>query len=215
MARLPPSKLKNYIDKDVRKAFEALDKSGGGRLSFAEIQRGLGSVDWEGTGLNASVITDVLQKESKRNGDKLVTFEEFWNFCLKNGTGHEPDPAEIAKEYLLKHRILPLFEMMTAALLYSKPDKPRTFLVEKLTKLKTGNGEAFFTDQDLSTMFSMFDITGKGCITVEQCNEALATLLGPGKDVRDSLGATTRTLSCDQFVKATREALAAAAPVPT
>jgi hypothetical protein len=38
--------------------------------------------------------------------------------------------------------------------------------------------QAFFLDSDLKTMFSMFDITGRGTITIDQCNAAMGTLMG-------------------------------------
>ncbi|KAK3278082.1 hypothetical protein CYMTET_13957 [Cymbomonas tetramitiformis] len=212
MARLPPPR-ETYFNESIKKIFDGLDK-GDGRLSYSELDKGLTGVDWAVTGLSQPVMVEALANEAKSNGDTLVNFDEFWNFCVKNGTGHQPDPAEIAKEYLMKHRILPLFETMTAALLYFKPDMPKKFLTDRLTRMKSGRGEVFFEEKDLSTMFNMFDITGRGTISVDQCNQALCTLLGPGKDVRDTLGESVRLLNTEQFTTVMKDALGAAAPVP-
>jgi hypothetical protein len=42
------------------------------------------------------------------------------------------------------NRILALFETLTSALLYYKPENPTDFLVERLTTLKSGRGEVSF-----------------------------------------------------------------------
>ena len=43
-------------------------------------------------------------------------------------------------------RVLPLFETLTAALLFHKPEKPRKFIVEALQALKAGSGEVSTAD---------------------------------------------------------------------
>mmetsp|Transcript_39188 Transcript_39188/g.85253 ORF Transcript_39188/g.85253 Transcript_39188/m.85253 type:complete len:215 (-) Transcript_39188:393-1037(-) len=213
MARLPPPR-EAYRDTQPKKIFNALEGKTvpDGRLSFAEICVAMKPVSWHQCGLDDGAMGELLAREVQTNGDQLMSWEEFWNFCLKNGTGHPPDPAEIAKEYLLKHRVLSLFEMMTAALLYYKPEDPKQFLVDRLVKLKCGNGEPFFLDNDLKTMFSMFDITGRGTITIDQCNAAMATLMGPGKDAKDALGPEKALLTCDEFISVMKEALSSVAP---
>jgi Ca2+-binding EF-hand superfamily protein len=67
--------------------------------------------------------------------------------------------------------------------------------------------QSFFSETDLKTMFSMFDITGRGTISAEQCNAALLTLLGSPKDCRGTLGASTQLLNCEQFVSVMNDAL--------
>lgn len=214
MARLPPPR-ETYRDGQPKKIFDGLEGKTvpDGRLSFAEICAAMKDVHWHACGLDDNAMAELLARETKTNGDQLMSWEEFWNFCLKNGTGHPPDPAETAKEYLLKHRVMALFEMMTAALLYYKPDDPKEFLVDSLVKLKSGSGEPFFLDNDLKTMFSMFDITGRGTITIEQCNAAMATLMGSGKDAKDALPADKTLLTCDEFIQVMKEALSSVAPV--
>ena len=58
--------------------------------------------------------------------------------------------------YMGRHRVAPLFEAMTAALMVSKPEDPRGFLAERLAALKaSGTPVLEFTDDELATLFDM------------------------------------------------------------
>ena len=117
--------------------------------------------------------------QADTNGNKVVCFDEFWAFALKKGKGHGVDPVMDAHAYLSDNKIIEVLEAMTAALMVAKPEDPKAFLVEKLTALKaTGSPVMAFSDEELVTMFSMFDPTGKGKITNKQCNKALEVLTG-------------------------------------
>lgn len=214
MAKLPPPR-ETYTEELPKQVFDGIEGKTvpDGRLALAEIAAALTGVDWKSTGLHPETMAEALTKAVRTHGDTLMNWNEFWNFCLKNGTGHPPDPAELVKEYLLNARVLPLFETLTAALLFHKPEKPRKFIVEALQALKAGSGEALFSDTDLKTMFGMFDITGRGTISVDQCNAALMMLLGEQKDCRATLGQGAQLLNCDQFIKVVKEALASVAPM--
>ena len=66
---------------------------------------------------------------------------------------------------------------LISQLLYHKPSDPRRFLVKHLEALKiSGKRPQLLTRSDLAAMFSMFDITGKGLVTVAQAESALATI---------------------------------------
>lgn len=214
MAKLPQPR-EAYVEDVPRTIFNGIEGKTvpDGRLALAEIATAMAEVDWASTGLHVESMSEALSKGSRTHGDALMNWIEFWNFCLKNGTGHPTDPAELAKEYLLNARILPLFEALTAALLFHKPQKPRQFIVENLQALKSSSNEVFFTETDLKTMFGMFDVTGRGTISVDQCNAALATLLGVSKDCRDGMGQGAQLLNCDQFIKVMKEALESVSPV--
>ena len=70
----------------------------------------------------------------------------------------------------------------TTALLVHKPAEPLRFLLEYLQKLSSG-ADPVLDDAELQTMFSMFDVTKRGHITVEQANQGLKTLLGQQADL--------------------------------
>lgn len=91
------------------------------------------------------------------------------------------DPREGAREYLQSHQVLELFQELGTALMYTKPEDPRAFLVETLQGLKQKQeserlGSSIFTDVDVRTLFGMFDPTGKGTIDAVQCRQALSDL---------------------------------------
>ena len=51
-----------------------------------------------------------------------VDYEGFFKFCMAKGATHAEDPSEIARDYMIEHNLMPLFEQMTAALMYQQPD---------------------------------------------------------------------------------------------
>jgi hypothetical protein len=59
------------------------------------------NVAWKVVGLDPPSLEAAMTAECRLNGDTLMSWADFWNFCLLNGTGHAVDPAEKAKDYLL------------------------------------------------------------------------------------------------------------------
>lgn len=99
-----------------------------------------------------------------------------------------------------------MLEAMTAALMVAKPEDPRAFLAEKLAELKaSGTPVMEFSDEELVTMFSMFDPTGVGKITNKQCNKALEVLTGH----MGAMDADGGPVSQEQFVGHAKGALKA------
>lgn len=47
------------------------------------------------------------------------------------------DPRAEAEQYLEKHQIPKLFEQLGAAVVYSKPDNPREFLISELRRIQS------------------------------------------------------------------------------
>merc|ERR1712054_643488 len=86
-----------------------------------------------------------------------------------------PDQAEKSREYLADKRVPQLLQRLSAAVLFHRPENPRAFLLKQLEALKSGQ-DMLFTEEDLQTMFGMFDIVRKGTITVDQYKQALQTL---------------------------------------
>jgi len=90
------------------------------------------------------------------------------------------DPREEANKYLKEHKVIELFEELGAKLLVNKPDDMNGFLEKELREMKKageeGEKRTFFSEKDISTMFSMFDPTGKGSISQSQYANALRSL---------------------------------------
>merc|ERR1712054_575916 len=86
-----------------------------------------------------------------------------------------PDQAEKSREYLADKRVPQLLQRLSAAVLFHRPEDPRSFLLQQLEALKSGE-DMLFTEEDLKTMFGMFDIVRKGSITADQYKQAMTTL---------------------------------------
>merc|ERR1712167_26 len=85
------------------------------------------------------------------------------------------DHSEACRTYLQEKRVPQLLQRLSAAVLFHRPDDPRAFLLKQLEALKSGQ-DMLFTDEDLQTMFLMFDIVRKNSITVDQYKQAMSTL---------------------------------------
>ena len=75
-------------------------------------------------------------------------------------------------------------QSITSQLLFYKPEDPRQFVCQHLERMKLMGAEQLVNEADLDTMFSMFDITKRGVISIEQANAAakqiLAYMTAPG-----------------------------------
>lgn len=69
-------------------------------------------------------------------------------------------------------------QAITAQLLFYKPDDPKAFICKYLEDIKSTGTPTLITEQDLETMFGMFDITKRGSVTAEQANRALQVTEG-------------------------------------
>ena len=78
-------------------------------------------------------------------------------------------------DYLEKHNIYSLIDVLGASLFYSRPDDPVQFILEELAtlqRLRQGAQESsrsteMFSESDLETLFSMFS-KKMDSITIEQ-----------------------------------------------
>ena len=86
------------------------------------------------------------------------------------------DPNEQASEYLEKHKILELFDMLGQMVISDKPSDPRAFLASQLEVMSASTDftspRNFFSDAELDTLYAMYDVS-KGGMTRAQCREAL------------------------------------------
>ena len=88
-----------------------------------------------------------------------------------------------ARDYLNAHKVPELFETLTALLVYNRPDDPKEFIKTHIKKLKEtrDNGDSstlplFFDESNVTSIFGMLDVSGRGHITLEQYKQAMATL---------------------------------------
>lgn len=122
------------------------------------------------------------------------------------------DPRFQSQQYMEENKIQELFEALTAHILFYKPENPRTEACKYLERVKVAGTPVLLNDTDLSTMFSMFDITNRGVITSEQADNALKSLLGPEATLQTVGIEKGRYLKVDEFVSCMTKALEQAAP---
>ena len=113
-----------------------------------------------------------------------------------------------ATAYLAEHRLPQVLEELMGRMLFARPEDPEAFLAEQLRSAagKSADSEAFFTDDDLRGMFTLFDPTGRGAIAPAQ---AVAGARSVGAVVSDedapSGSAEGGALTEEEFVKWARE----------
>jgi hypothetical protein len=96
---------------------------------------------------------------------------------------------------------------LTAELLYKKPDDPKGHIVEYLETVKATGVVPIIGEQDLDTMFAMFDITKRGVVSAQQANAALKTILGPQADL-SSVGVNpSKLLGKGEFISVMTKAM--------
>lgn len=90
------------------------------------------------------------------------------------------DQRKEALEYMEKHKIGKLFEILGSELAQNKPEDPNEFL---LTKLKNINElksiqmpVTIFSEKDIDIMFSIFDLTNRGYVNPMQYSKALTAV---------------------------------------
>ncbi|XP_044177418.1 EF-hand calcium-binding domain-containing protein 10-like [Acropora millepora] len=119
-----------------------------------------------------------------------------------------------AEGYIRNHKILELFENLTAQLIFERPEDPKAYMKQYLEKLKDArtverNYPCIFDDSNIKSLFGMLDVTGKGFITYEQYKQGLATL-GVKSFNKDPPGSDMDRISSEVFLKEARSGLAQA-----
>merc|ERR1711893_61559 len=116
----------------------------------------------------------------------------------------KPWPREVeTRDYLEEHRILELFDNLTAALIYSQPSNPKEFLIEQIEKLQKSQKTkldypCLFDETNIQSIFGMLDPTSQGYITLQQYREALTTL-GITDYSQNPVGGEVNKISLDTF----------------
>ncbi|XP_064606329.1 EF-hand calcium-binding domain-containing protein 10-like [Liolophura sinensis] len=116
-----------------------------------------------------------------------------------------------ATDYLEKHKIMELFNNMTAQLIFNRPDHPKIFMtemLEQLQKSKTTHMDypCLFDDSNIQSVFGMLDPTGSGCISLKQYTEAMKTLGVVGYEEVPA-GGDIDKISFETFLKEARTGL--------
>ncbi|EGF78746.1 hypothetical protein BATDEDRAFT_90541 [Batrachochytrium dendrobatidis JAM81] len=107
-----------------------------------------------------------------------------------------------ARQYLEKHRILEIVQQLTTSLLIEKPVNPQEFMIRKLEAMRVARARnqnhVLFTRANIVALYKIFDITGRGYISIEQYREAMMTI-GASKYNPKPLGYGVNRISSDTF----------------
>ena len=87
------------------------------------------------------------------------------------------NPREEAMTYFEKHKVLQTFEYLGSKLACERPSDPNSFLVAEISKILASQARSqkvsLFSESDLVSLFSVFDLTGKGYLSKSQFFRAL------------------------------------------
>lgn len=90
------------------------------------------------------------------------------------------DQRAEAREYMEKQKISKLFDILGSKLARMKPEDPNEFLLKELKDIShlkaTDQPVSLFTEADIETMFSIFDLTNRGYVTQTQYMKALSAV---------------------------------------
>ncbi|KAI8840426.1 hypothetical protein BJ741DRAFT_52523 [Chytriomyces cf. hyalinus JEL632] len=87
---------------------------------------------------------------------------------------------EAADAYLRKHNIPAIMEQIMTGLIHSRPEDPKKFIVKKLEDARNAKARnqsmLVFSRENLVALHRIFDVTGKGHITLDQYKAAMQDL---------------------------------------
>ncbi|KAL2920021.1 hypothetical protein HK105_200087 [Polyrhizophydium stewartii] len=121
---------------------------------------------------------------------------------------------EEARAYMERHRIHDAVLQLAAAVLIDRPQNPREFMVRRLEGMRVARARAqnhvLFSRDNLVALFKIFDVTGRGYITIDQYKEGacrpMATL-GASKYNPKPLGYGVNRINVDSFADEAMTAL--------
>ena len=111
----------------------------------------------------------------------LCTFDDFHALACRHGAPTDAgiDPVLTTQQYMEAHKLVPLLESMTAAVMTAKPEDPKKFLEQTLRDYAFRDVPVLgYDDKDLDAVFTQYDITRSGKITREQCDAAMIAMTG-------------------------------------
>mmetsp|Transcript_18642 Transcript_18642/g.16624 ORF Transcript_18642/g.16624 Transcript_18642/m.16624 type:complete len:115 (+) Transcript_18642:65-409(+) len=87
------------------------------------------------------------------------------------------DEREIAKQYLLDHKINKLFKRIMVLLLLHKPGNVKRFIVDQLRDEKNLESKPLLSNDEMETMFKMLENPAEnGFITGKALNDSLIAM---------------------------------------
>ncbi|KAI9334512.1 hypothetical protein DFJ73DRAFT_799088 [Zopfochytrium polystomum] len=111
--------------------------------------------------------------------------------------------AEEAKAYLEKHKLEHVMQQLMTVLVHQRPADPKALLVKKLEEIKSARARnqslSLFTKENLVAVFRIFDVTGRGYISMAQYAAAMEDI-GVSKFNATPIGADQDRITLEAFV---------------
>lgn len=116
-----------------------------------------------------------------------------------------------AERYMREHRVRDLFENLTAALVYERPEDPKLFIKEHLEKLKEardrgGPPPSLLDESNILSLFGMMDLTERGFIKLEQYHAGMQSM-GVKEYNQTPFGSEIDKISLETFTREAKESL--------
>ncbi|KAF0733894.1 hypothetical protein LEN26_000598 [Aphanomyces euteiches] len=90
------------------------------------------------------------------------------------------DPKEAATQYVQANKLNEVFQELCTLIMHRRPTNLREFIIQQLEIMRSArecrSAPSFFTESDLGAMFSMFDVTNQGSISIAQYDQGLKSL---------------------------------------
>lgn len=208
---MPGPRARYHLER-IRESVWDVVANGALKITYGELKKGLDEnkdVSWERTGLDGAKVRRAVTLECQAAGaGTFVDFDEFHELaCRRGGPGDDGfvDPVLATQMYMETHKLVPLLESMTAAVMTAKPDDPAKFLEQKLRDHHFRGAPVLgYDEKDLDAVFTQFDIVRSGAITQEQCDKAIIAMTGHKAKPRTDPGAPVTKA---EFMRLAREAL--------
>eukprot|EP00758_Cryptobia_borreli_P003609 Tbor_TRINITY_DN3864_c0_g1::TRINITY_DN3864_c0_g1_i2::g.5653::m.5653 len=84
--------------------------------------------------------------------------------------------------YAKEHHINELFSHLVQSLTYTRPENPRQFLRDEIRKMRVSAIQSLFTEDDITTMFEMIDVTKQSTISIAQLRNTCRNLAADAAD---------------------------------
>ncbi|KAJ3162722.1 EF-hand calcium-binding domain-containing protein 10 [Geranomyces michiganensis] len=121
-----------------------------------------------------------------------------------------PQAAE-ASAYLQRNKVAHLIQQLLCATLYERPDDPREFMARKLEEIRNtrarGHSYSQFTRENLTALFRIFDVVGRGSISKAQYDAGMSVIGASEKANPKPSGVEQDIIRCDTFVEEALSAL--------
>lgn len=116
-----------------------------------------------------------------------------------------------AERYMREHRIRDLFENLTAALVYERPEDPKLFIKEHLEELMKARDHgcpppSLLDESNIHSLFSMMDLNKTGFIKLEQYHAGMQSM-GVKEYNQTPIGSEIDKITLETFTREAKESL--------